>query len=357
MIRRILFILVIIIGCLTNLCFSSNTGAAAQKAPSTAATAIGPIITFESTECDFGDVDVNVTVTGTFKFTNTGNSLLKIEALQPTCGCIITELQKKEYQPGESGEFSVSFHTGTTVGNVSKTVYVLSNDAKNPRMGVTVKANVMRQVRISPDPILLSFRKPNGGCPDINVYSLDGNDFAITAFRSVPDVVRLDFDPNFKANKLIIKPTVNLSEMAKTRDLTGSIFLTLNHPRCTAIAATFSVPALYKANPPTLLVFNGVPGQAITRDKIWLTSNYNEDFEIESTSSQHGYIKATVTEKPDKDKGRYVFTLQITPPPRPSSQNVNYFTDNFIIKIKNGDSVEIPCRVFYSNPKPADAAK
>ena len=365
MVRKVLFITVII-GCFTGFGFAAagnqatqsqpttNAAATAQKSPAEEATVPPPVITFEYTEYDFGSVDPSITVKCDFKFKNTGGSLLKIQDVQPSCGCILTELKKKEFQPGESGEFSISFSSGTTTGEVKKYVYVLSNDNKEPKLTCTIKANVVRRVQISPDPIMLSLRKPNAGCPDINVFSIDGKEFAITGFSTVPDCMSLVFDPCSKATKFLIKPTVDIKIL--NRSLRGTVFINTNHPQCKTIVAVFDAPAFYKTQPPTFLLFNAEPGKPMMRDKVWLTSNYNEDFEIESTSSENGYVKAANIEK--VSSGRFSLNLQITPPNRPStSQPLNFFTDNFIIKIKNGDRLEIPLRAFYTNPKAATPGK
>lgn len=330
-----------------------QANATAQNQTTQEATVPPPVITFEYTEYDFGNVDPNVTVKCDFKFKNTGESLLKIEAVQPSCGCVVTELKKKEFQPGESGEFSLTFSTGTTPGEVKKYVYVVSNDKKEPRLTCTIKANVVRRVQILPDPITLSLRLPNGGCPDVNVFSIDGKEFAITAFYTTPpNCMKFNVDPNFQAARFLIKPTVEVKNLAMR--LRGTLFINTTHPQAKTIAANFEAPALYSTSPATLILFNAEPGKTLTRDKVWLTSNYNEDFDVESTGSTDGHIKAT-SEK--VSRGRYSFNLQITPPPLSSSNVANSFTDNFVIKLKNGDQAEIPCRVFYARPKAAPASK
>ena len=309
------------------------------------------MITFEYSEYDFGEVDADTKVTCTFKFKNTGGSLLKIQNVQASCNCTIPELKKKEYQTGESGEFSITLSTGNMTGELKKYIYVLSNDIKQPRLPLTVKAKVIRKIKISPDPIILSLKKPNAGCPDINVFSIDSKEFSITGFRTNPDCMKLDFDPNFKATKFIIRPTVDIENLKKNPR--GNVFFSTDHPQCKTIVIAFEAPALYKASPETLLLFNAEPDKPITRDKIWLSSNYNEDFEIESTSSEKGYIKASAIQK--AGPGRFSFNLQITPPEPPfkptMSQPATFFTDKFIIKLKNGDQAEISCRGFYVNPK------
>ncbi len=47
-----------------------------------------PKISFEKTVCDLGDVGRGTKNTCEFKFTNTGQALLKIGKIKRTCGCL-----------------------------------------------------------------------------------------------------------------------------------------------------------------------------------------------------------------------------------------------------------------------------
>ncbi len=314
----------------------------------------GPAITFESTTHDFNNVNPSSNLTCEFKFTNTGDSLLKITDTRTTCGCTVPSLDKKEYAPGESGTIKVNFSTGSYIGPITKQIYVVSNDAKEPELILTLKAKVAKRVQIDPETVMLSLKQPNAGCPDITLTSLDGKAFAITKFQASLDCIRLDFDPNYQATKLVLKPIIDVEKLKKSPTLRGNIRISISHPECKEITAFFDAPALYKTNPSTLLLFNAEPLKPITRDKVWLLSNYNEDFQIESTSSQNGFIKVATSEK--VSPGRYLFSLQITPPQPPdSSEKTGYFTDLFIIKIKGDEQVEIACRGYYAKQKAAAA--
>jgi len=51
-----------------------------------------PRISFEKTVCDLGEVGQDSKNTCGFKFTNTGQDLLKIGNIKRTCGCTVFEL-------------------------------------------------------------------------------------------------------------------------------------------------------------------------------------------------------------------------------------------------------------------------
>ena len=71
-----------------------------------------PRISFEKRVCDLGEVGQGTKNTCEFKFTNTGQALLKIGKIKRTCGCTVFELDRKEYAPGQKGTIRVSYIAG-----------------------------------------------------------------------------------------------------------------------------------------------------------------------------------------------------------------------------------------------------
>ena len=64
-----------------------------------AAERILPRISFEKTVYDLGNVGQGTKSSCEFRFTNTGQTLLKIGKISRTCGCTVFQLDKKEYPP------------------------------------------------------------------------------------------------------------------------------------------------------------------------------------------------------------------------------------------------------------------
>lgn len=48
---------------------------------------------------------------GTFRFTNTSSETIELRDLRTSCGCLTQQLVKKEFAPGEEGEFSLLIRT------------------------------------------------------------------------------------------------------------------------------------------------------------------------------------------------------------------------------------------------------
>ncbi len=101
-----------------------------------------PEITFEQEKWDFGRIKEGEIVTHIFTFTNKGDSPLKIQRVQTTCGCTAALVSQKTLAPGEIGELKVTFNTRGYAGNVAKYVYIHSNDPVHPRVQLALRAAI-----------------------------------------------------------------------------------------------------------------------------------------------------------------------------------------------------------------------
>jgi hypothetical protein len=311
------------------------------NATSTAqATGSLPALKFEKLMHDFGQVGPMTKNVCEFKFTNTGGSLLKITNVTKTCGCTPFTLAKKQYAPGESGTLKVSFNSGRHPGSATKRLYVSSNDKVRPRIALTIKANIAMKVEYKPDRLNLLLNQENAGCPEITLTSGDNQPFAITSFKSTGDFIIADYDPSAKSTKFVLKPKVDIEKLKK--NLNGQIEIGLTHPESKTLTIIFDTLAEFKVNPRVVYVREAEPQKPVTK-KVWIFNNYNEDFEIESTSAKKGTIKVLTQEKVTNG---YKFELQITPPAAESKRKV--FTDVFSVKVKGGQQLQVTCYGIYS---------
>lgn len=323
---------------------AAGPNAVALRAPAQPAAAAepngpSPKLVFEQDTHDFGAVAPGSLSNCKFKFTNKGQGILKISEVTKTCGCTVFELSKKEFAPGEEGTIDVGYNADKGSGPRTRHLYVLSNDRDNPRIELTIKATIAQKVTYEPDKLDFTIRGENAGVLSLTLKSVDDQPFAITSFGSSGDAVTADFDPNQKAAKFVLKTKMDLKKTGAIG--AGRIEITTTHPECPTITVPFSVMARFKVDPPAINVLNAEPGKAVERE-IWLLSNYNEDFEIPSTTSKEGIIKVKNQEKVGN---RYKFTLEITPPA--SANPTRMFTDTFTITTKDGEKIEVSCRGFY----------
>ena len=299
-----------------------------------------PKITFEKTVHDFGKIGPGTRNACKFKFTNSGDDVLKIGKVQTCCG-IRAQLNKKEreYAPGESGTLTVKYHVSKRPGRAEKRLYVPSNDKANPRVALTIKARIVPKVDYQPKKLKLSLRKENAGCPEITISSLDEQPFAIKRFRSTANCITVDYDPSVKKTKFVLQPKVDIEKLRK--NLNGRMDIKLTHPECGTVIIYFSALAEFKTIPHSLVVYKAEPEKPIRRI-VWILNNYEEVFEVESATSQKGIIKVLSRQRVGN---RYKFELEITPPV--ADDRTRIFTDVFNVNIKGGKKLRITCRGFY----------
>lgn len=101
-----------------------------------------PALTFEKELHDFGRLIQGEKVSFSFKFTNTGKSLLLISDVSTSCGCTVPKYPTVPIKPGEQGVISVAFDSSGRSGLQTKTVTVISNTQPNTRL-LTITANIV----------------------------------------------------------------------------------------------------------------------------------------------------------------------------------------------------------------------
>ena len=101
-----------------------------------------PVMTFEKTSHDFGQIIRGERVSYRFKFKNTGRMPLIISDVPSSCGCTVPEFSKLPVSPGEEGYILVTFNSQTESGYRAKTVTVVSN-AQPRTQTLTIIANVV----------------------------------------------------------------------------------------------------------------------------------------------------------------------------------------------------------------------
>ncbi|QLE03139.1 DUF1573 domain-containing protein [Galbibacter sp. BG1] len=88
-----------------------------------------PVMQFEETEHDFGNIPQGQSVEKVFKFKNTGNAPLVITDAKSSCGCTIPQKPEEPVAPGETGEILVKYN-GSGKNQVTKTVTITANTEK-----------------------------------------------------------------------------------------------------------------------------------------------------------------------------------------------------------------------------------
>lgn len=88
----------------------------------------GPVMTFETTEIDYGTIEKGSDPLRVFKFKNTGTEPLVIKNARGSCGCTVPKWPKEPIMPGEEGVIEVRYDTNR-IGPFTKTVTITTNEA------------------------------------------------------------------------------------------------------------------------------------------------------------------------------------------------------------------------------------
>lgn len=335
--------------------------AAADRGAVSAVAEDAPKITVEEAVWDFGEIGPGTAHTGRFKFTNTGTAPLTITQVKSCCGVVTRGVKNgQKYAPGKSGVLELDYRAGVQPGDMKRNLYIYSNDPMQSILPLTIQGKIMRRVDYEPMSLKLFLRKENAGAKDITLTSLDGRPFSVTGFRTTANSISADFDPAVKATEFVLKPKADLEKLQG--NLRGQIRITLTHPECKEVSLLYDVLPEFTVNPPQIMLFNLKPGQTVNRE-VWILGNYEEDFEVESVSSQKGAIKLVDSKKvtgsrpvmvgatgAQEQNGRimtrYQLQIEVTPPPVDSSSAV--LSDILKVKIKGGETISVQCRGFYS---------
>jgi hypothetical protein len=101
-----------------------------------------PIISFEKDFHDFGKLISGEQVTYSFKFKNTGKSLLIISNVSTSCGCTVSSFPKQPIKPGEGATIDVSFDSEGRHGLQTKSITVFTN-TQPPTTTLRIQSSVV----------------------------------------------------------------------------------------------------------------------------------------------------------------------------------------------------------------------
>lgn len=101
-----------------------------------------PVLRFQRTSYNFGDIRAGDEVSVDFKFINIGKAPLRISNAYGSCGCTIPKYPKHPIAPGAYGKIKVTFNSAGKSGKQHKQVTLLTNTAKG-QMHLDITANVI----------------------------------------------------------------------------------------------------------------------------------------------------------------------------------------------------------------------
>ena len=103
-----------------------------------------PVMTFEETKYDFGELIEGDVVETVFNFKNTGKTPLIITNARASCGCTIPDYSREPIPVGEEGVIKVKFNSRGKHGKQNKRITLTTNSDKGREL-LYVLANVSKK--------------------------------------------------------------------------------------------------------------------------------------------------------------------------------------------------------------------
>ena len=135
----------------------------------------------------------------TFQLENTGDQPLRINNVRTSCGCTAALLSDSVINPGAKSEIKVDFNPAGYNGQVTKHIYVLSNDPQNQMITLDLIMNVTYALRSEPNFVL--FSTPIVGIADTSAVALVNESDEVIRITGVETNAR-EISSNLENHKL-----------------------------------------------------------------------------------------------------------------------------------------------------------
>ena len=116
-----------------------------------------PELTIDTQVLEFGPIAEGQTITKTAKLRNSGGELLRILAVEPSCGCTAVNVSKRALKAGEYSDLDVTIQGSGDLGTGEVAfVSVISNDPEAPERRISIRCVSGPEVIVRPAVLDLS---------------------------------------------------------------------------------------------------------------------------------------------------------------------------------------------------------
>jgi len=167
----------------------------------------GPALRFATERHDFGPVSDTDILRATFEFENVGDERVLITAVQVSCQCMSSTLEKREFAPGEGDVLELIWHPKGR-GRQTKTMTVLSNGLPRGLVQLAVSSEIRPFVRV--EPMLVQFGDVRMGEAHRRRVTLtcDDEDFELISLSCSNPSVRVELVETLPGGVRVLEVTV-----------------------------------------------------------------------------------------------------------------------------------------------------
>ncbi len=157
-----------------------------------------PVIEFEAVKFDFGKITSAKPMSGVFKFKNTGDAVLNITEVMPSCDCTVAKANPTNVAPGASGEIVYTIKMDHEIKG-QRHVDVHSNDPQKEDVQLNVDFDYTPLYQALP--VALQISLPAGkdaGLGTFIVSRADGKALAFDKMTASEPWISVENDPTFE---------------------------------------------------------------------------------------------------------------------------------------------------------------
>jgi hypothetical protein len=146
----------------------------------------GPSIAVTSQAWHFGSIKRGETVDTEIAVTNHGTDTLSI-SLYSTCDCLTAVAEHERITPGGTTSISLTYIGDEIKDRVTKTLYIDTNDTRNPRLTVEVTGSILPgdlpHMVVIPNPVAVEMSGPEGPVASLTITNRGRLPLTISGIR------------------------------------------------------------------------------------------------------------------------------------------------------------------------------
>jgi hypothetical protein len=276
----------------------------------------GPQIAISESVLDAGVVPSGAQVSQIFVLENQGDEPLEILAVEPDCGCTVVRYDRS-IAAGGRGEIAALVDVSTFVGPIAKYLTVRTNDAANPSVTLTIKAQIRPDVQAHPGYArFLTVVGQEEMKAEQVVWSSNHDDFVIESANSpyrhlavaVREAEEGEERPEGQGRQWVVEMT--LARNAPVGPMADHVSLTTNHPDRPMMRIPVSgfVRPILAVSPP-FVDFGEREMTGPVTASVRVTNFSEQEINITSATSDLAELVIEI----DPDEGSHFILIQLLP--------------------------------------------